>query len=141
MAIVQYVDTQGILEGLVQEVFDAPTSADALDAVVHLHAEYSPVAYPVAKVLMTGRHEDEALRAAWDDRMEARRNLYRFVVQWLERDGLLSPEWDVQAATEMVYSLTSWQMWELLVLDQGWSKERYQHYLSTVLHRTLTNKP
>lgn len=138
VAMVQHFDAGGILDRLVQQVFDAPTSLDALDALAHLHAEYSPVAYPVASVLMMGRHRDEALRAAWDDRMEARRDVYASVVQWLERDGLLSPEWAIEAATDMVWALTSWQLWEQLVVDQGWSKERYAHYLRTALRRVIT---
>jgi AcrR family transcriptional regulator len=138
LALVQRVDTGGMLEGLVQRVFDAPTSLDALDAIVHLHAEYSPVAYPVARVLMAGRHEDEALRVAWDDRMEARRNLYRDTVERLQREGLLSARWDVATATDLVFALTSWEVWELLA-GQRWSKDQYREHLSATLRRTLVD--
>lgn len=138
VAMVQHFDAGGILQGLVKRVLDAPTALDALDAVVHLHAEYSPVAYPVARVLMLGRHEDEALGAAWDDRMEARRQVYASVVGRLRRDGLLSRDWGEQVATDMMWALTSWQLWEQLVVDRGWSKARYRRYLRAVLRRALT---
>lgn len=141
VAMVQHFDAGGILQGLVRQVVEAPTSLDALDAIVHLHAEYSPVAYPVARVLMLGRHEDDALRAAWNDRMEARRDVYASVVGRLKRDGLLSRGWDARAATDMVWGLTSWQMWEQLVVDQGWSKRRYRRYLRTALRHVLTQGP
>jgi AcrR family transcriptional regulator len=138
LALVQYVDTDGILEGLVQRVFSAPNPLDALDAVAHLHAEYSPLVYPVARVFMTGRYEDEALKVGWEDRMEARRNVYRFVIEWTEREGLLGLEWEVESATEMVFAITSWQVWELLVIDQGWPKEQYERYIRLALRRILT---
>jgi AcrR family transcriptional regulator len=141
VAMVQHVDAEGVLEQLIQRVGDALTSPDALDAVAVLHAEYSPVAYPIARVLMAGRYRDDALGAAWDDRMAARRSLYASVVQRLERDGLLSSDWDVHAATDFVWALTSWQMWEQLVVEQGWSKERYRHVLEDVLRRTLIAVP
>jgi AcrR family transcriptional regulator len=141
VAMVQHFDDGGILQGLIQRVLDAPTSDEALDAVVHLHAEYSPVAYPVARVLMLGRHADEALSAAWNDRMEARRDLYASLVTRLQRDGLLSPGWDVRTAIDMAWALTSWQLWEQLVVDQGWSKEQYRRYLRMVLHHVLTQGP
>lgn len=139
VAMVQHFDARGILQGLIEGVLDAPTPLDALDAVVRLHAEYSPVAYPVARVLMLGRHEDESLRAAWDDRMEARLEVYASVVRRLEREGLLSPEWDVRTATDMMWALTSWQVWEQLVRDRRWSKGRYRRYLETVLRRALVH--
>ncbi len=138
VAMVQHFDAGGVLEALVQRVLDAPTALDALDAVVHLHAEYSPVAYPVARVLMLGRHGDEALRTAWDDRMEARRQVYASVVRRVQREGLLSAGWDVQAAIDMVWALTSWQVWEQLVVERGWPKGRYRRHLRAVLRRMLT---
>lgn len=141
VAMVQHYDARGILQDLIAWVLEAPTPLEALDAVVHLHAEYSPVAYPVARVLMLGRHGDEALRAAWDDRMEARREVYRSVVRGLQREGLLAPGWDVRTATDTMWALTSWQVWEQLVVDRGWSKGRYRRHLATVLRRALTRPP
>jgi AcrR family transcriptional regulator len=140
LALVQHVDATGLLEALMQRIFEAPTSPEALDAIVHLHAEYSPAVYPVARVFMLGRHEDEALRVAWDDRMEARRNVYRFVIEWLQRDGLLAPPWSIEVATDVVFVLTSWQGWELFVIDQRWSKEAYLEHLRVVLRRTLIDE-
>jgi AcrR family transcriptional regulator len=69
IAMVQHMDESGVLHGLVQRVFDARTALDALDAVVNVHADYHPMAYPVARVFMASRHEDEAIGAAWDERM------------------------------------------------------------------------
>lgn len=141
VAMVQHFDARGMLDRLAQRVFDARSAPDALDAVVHLHAEYSPVAYPVARVLMAGRGRDDALRAAWDDRMGARREVYAAVVQRLAGDGLLSPQWDVESATDLVWAMTSWQVWEQLVIERSWSKERYRDHLGTVLRRSLLAAP
>ena len=139
IAVVQHMDESGTPHGLVQGVFDARTALDALDAVVNVHAEYHPAAYPVARVLMAGRHEDEAMRAAWEERMASRRNLYHGVVERLHRDGLLMSRWDVETATDIVWGLTSWQLWEALVVDRGWSKGDYLRHLRTALRRTLVD--
>lgn len=138
IAMVQHIDESGTLQGLVQQVFDAPTALAALDAVVTLHAEYHPTVYNFANLMMIHRHEDEAIRAAWDERMESRRNLYHSVVQWLERDGLLDSEWTVEIATDLLWALTSWQLWEQLVVEGGWSKADYLSHLRTTLRNTLT---
>ena len=137
VALVQHFDAQGMLDGLVEKVMNAASPLLALDAVAHLHAEYSPVAYPIARVFITSRHEDEALEVAWKDRMEGRRHLYRHVVQWLQNEGLLAPEWRIEDATDMVSALASWQVWEQLVIEQHWSKERYRKHLSYTLRAAL----
>lgn len=120
---------------MVQQVFEAPTAVEALDAIVTLHAEYHPVIYPVAKVFLSSRHDDPPIRAAWEERMESRRKLYHEVVEWLDREGLLAPQWDIETA--LLWSLTSWQVWEQLVVDRGWSKEDYRGHLRSVLRQTL----
>jgi len=140
IAMVQHMDESGVLHGLVQRVFDASTALDALDAVVNVHAEYHPLAYPVARIFMASRHDDEAIGAAWDERMASRRNLYRGVVEWLSRDGFLSSHWGIETATDVLWGLTSWQLWEELVVERGWSKEDYLRHLRTVLRRTLVGR-
>lgn len=137
IAMVQHMDEQGELHDLIQRVFQAANPVDALDALVTVHAEYHPVAYPVARILMTGRHDDEALQAAWGDRMAGRHNLNRSVIEWLAREGRLAPDWNIDLATDLLWSFTSWQLWEQLVVDRGWSKEDYLTHLRTVLRQTL----
>ncbi len=137
LALVQHFDTHGPLLELIERVVEAPSALAALDAVVHLHAEYSPLAYPVARVFMTSRHQDPALQVAWDDRMEARRALYRHVVERLADEGLLVGPWTNDAAVEVIFALTSWQIWEQLVVEGGWSKHDYRSRLGIVLRRAL----
>jgi AcrR family transcriptional regulator len=137
IAMVEHMDARGSLSGYLDRVFGAPSALDALDEVVVLHAEYHPEIHHVARLFLAERHHDEAIRAAWDERMDSRRNLYRTVVEWLERDRLLAPAWDLETATDVVWSLTSWQVWEQLVVDRGWSKDDYRQHLRTMLRRTL----
>lgn len=137
LALVQHLDTHGPLPGLIAQVVQAPAALAALDAVVRLHTEYSPVAYPVARVFMTSRHLDPALEVAWEDRMQARRGLYREVVERVASEGLLADPWTSEAATEIVFAITSWQLWEQLVIEGGWSKDDYLSRLQVILRRVL----
>lgn len=141
MAMVQHMDTRGSLEHYLDRVFGAPTALDALDAVADLHAGYHPEIHHVARLFLAERHHDEAIRTAWDERMESRRNLYHSIIEWLERDHLLAPEWDVETATDVIWSLTSWQVWEQLVVDRGWTRDEYRRHMRIVLRRTLVAGP
>ncbi len=137
VAMVQWMDGRGPLPSLIEHVFGAPTAPEALDAIANLHAEYHPLIYPVARAFLSGRYEDDAMRLAWDERMESRRNLYHQIVEWLDRDGLLMAHWDIETGTDVLWSMTSFQVWEQLVLDRGWPKERYLDQLRTLLRRIL----
>lgn len=141
IAMTQHMDSGGGLPPLLDRVFNAPTAVEALDAAAALHAEYHPTIYQVARVFLVGRYEDEALRAAYDERMESRRNLYHTVVERLQEEALLAPDWDVESATDFLWALTSWQLWEQLVIDRGWSKDEYLDHLRTVMRQTLVSRP
>lgn len=137
IAAAEHIDQQGALGRLLDDVFEAPTGLDALDAIVVLHATYYPVIHQIAAMFMAGKYEDDALRAAWDDRMESRHRLYHEVVQRLHRENVLAPEWDVETATDILWSITSWELWELLARERGWSEADYVSRLKAVLRRLL----
>lgn len=140
IAMTQHMDSGGALPGLLNRVFNADTAIEALDAAASLHAEYHPTIYQIARVFLVGRYEDEALRAAWDERMESRRNLYHTVVEGLQEEGLLAPDWDVESAADFLWALTSWQLWEQFVKDRGWSNDDYLNHLRTVMRQTLVGE-
>lgn len=137
IGMVEHMDTAGALPPLIDGVFNAATPVEALEAVVHLHAEYHPTIHPVARVFMAGRYQDDALRATWDERMESRRRLYHAVVEQLSESGSLDDAWDIESATDLLWTLTSLEVWERLVIDRGWSKHQYSDHLRFVIQRTL----
>lgn len=100
---------------------------------------YYPVVYSAAKLFLAGKYEDEALKAAWEDRMEARHRICQLLVRRLKADGVLSPAWDVKTAIDVLWVLTSWQVWEELVIDRGWSNERYTRFLRQIVRQALVD--
>ena len=140
IAMAQHMDSGGALPGLLDRVVHARTAVEALDAVAALHAEYHPTIYQVVRVFLAGRYEDEALQAAWDERMESRRDLYHTIVERLQEEALLSPDWDVESATDFLWALTSWQLWEQLVVDRGWSNDEYLDHLRTIMRQTTVRE-
>lgn len=137
VALVQYVDETGPLAELAQPVWQAPTGAEALARFATLQAQYNPHIYPIAQALMSSRYADEACAAAWHDRMESRRDACRSLMRWLQRDEALAKPWDLEAATDALWALTSIQVWEQLVVDLKWPAERYVRYLGETLQRTF----
>tara|TARA_R110002124_G_scaffold62740_6_gene171369 strand:+ start:4081 stop:4674 length:594 start_codon:yes stop_codon:yes gene_type:complete len=96
-----------------------------LDAYIEAWANYIPVIHGVGSALMAMAANDEAARAAWDDRMAAMRHGCDAAVQAIVRDGALCPGLDPVRATDLVWTLLSVRNWEHLVIDCGWPQGDY----------------
>jgi hypothetical protein len=72
--------------------------------------------------------------------MASRRNLYHEIIESLDRERLLDPRWDVESATDVAWSVTSWEVWEQLTVGRGRSKEDYLRMVRTLLRRTLLTR-
>ena len=69
--------------------------------------------------------------------MNGRRLGYRTVVQRLADEGNLAPGWSVDEAGDFLWALLSIHTYEYLVIDRGWSLDRYVEQLTWVARRTL----
>ena len=116
---------------------NASTGIEALDAALAIHLAYEPRIYRFGRVLHAARREEPAAAAAWTNRMAARRANYRKVTEWLARDGVLVEGWSVTEAADLLWALTSFHMFENLVVERRWPKRRYQRQLRTVIGRVL----
>jgi hypothetical protein len=75
--------------------------------------------------MLAARETDEAVAAAWDDRMRVVQEACRDIVGRLQRDGMLAPGWSQVEASEMLWSMLSIGNWENLTLERGWSVGLY----------------
>lgn len=137
LALVDWVDQIEGLEELLAAARSAPSAIAALDAMVHLTAVYTPRIYKLAAVLEVARRTDRDFDAAWRDRMAHRRRNMGAVVKWLADAGDLADGMSVKAGTDVVWTMLSVHLFEDLVVDRGWSTERYEAFVGDVLHHRL----
>jgi AcrR family transcriptional regulator len=92
---------------------------------------------PLLRALRDARASDAELQRLWDE-MEAWRleGQGRFVGLLAEREAL-APNLPVGRAIDIAWTLCSLAVYDLLVLDRGWSDERYQTWLTDALIREL----
>ena len=120
------------------EKFNATTNGiELLDTCVDVWGSYIPEIYGLAKALLRTRDTDEAAAAAWNDRMNGLRSFCTEVIEALDRDGTLSPEWPPQQAIEMLWTIISINNWEQLTKECGWSKKEYIERMKKLLKRTF----
>jgi AcrR family transcriptional regulator len=137
VALVDHIDRVKGLGKHVAKASRAKTSLEMLDALVVLSADYIPKIHAIASAIDDRRRSDEAAAAAWDDRMGRRLGFDRRVAQWLHDDGLLHPDFTVDEAADLIWTVLSNRFWENLVIDRKWSRARYVRHVQKLLRRTL----
>ena len=92
---------------------------------------------PLLRALLGAVATDPELKALWDE-MEAWRleGQGRFVGMLAER-GRLRPGLSFEEARDVLWTLCSLAVHDLLVVARGWTAERYQEWLTAALTREL----
>jgi AcrR family transcriptional regulator len=116
---------------------NSPTSVERLSLVVQI-SHHVFAALPV---------EFELLRAAAGvapevvelaERIDQRRRQRQFyAIQDLVERGQLHPDLTPEMALDILWSLTSYDLFRQLVLVARWSEQQYTHWLTTVLSQQL----
>jgi AcrR family transcriptional regulator len=137
IATVTYVDKLTGLNERFKAFKHASNSVELLEVCVEVWGSSIPEIYGIAKALLSTRDTDEASNEAWNDRMACLRNACREIIEALEREGRLSPQWSRDDAIEMMIAMLSIHNWEHFTIECGWSNERYIDGMKTALKQTF----
>lgn len=138
LALVAHVDAARDVNELVERLWAEPDALAALDAVADLAARTNPEVHRIGIALDAARRWDDAFEPAWQDRMSLRLRRYRRLAKWLQQDGSLGPGWTIADATSLMWSLTSIETYDQLVVERGMPLSRYNRLLRTTLRTALT---
>jgi AcrR family transcriptional regulator len=136
LALVRHMDETLELGQRLAQVYEAGDGRQLLERAMRLNTRFWRQVAPVAAVLV-GSHEDDALRAAWRDRMAFRRGTFRRMVERLDELGELASAWDVGSAADLLYSVTHFDSWREFTGELGGSDDRYVEVMSKLLSRAL----
>ena len=139
LALVAHVDAHRHVNQLVDRLWTLADSLRALEAVADLAAATNPEVHRIALALDAARRWDAAFEPAWQDRTNHRLERYRRLAEWLKRDGFLGKGWRIGDATDFIWSLTSVETYDQLVVQRRLSIDRYATLLRTSLRTTLTS--
>lgn len=108
-----------------------------IDAIIRRYTRTVPETYAIATANYAARRSEPAAEEAWQNRTRVRLLAYTRAMAHLAAAGGLAKGWTEQEAADFLFSLLSVRGYETLVLECGWSRERYEERLHTVVHRTL----
>ncbi len=140
VALVEWVDQREGLSQLLKPVLSAPSGVTALEKAIEMVAAYEPRIHRLAMVLATARRTDAAADAAWQDRMNARRVGIRQVVEWVRRDGMLAPGWNIGDAVDLIWAVTAPEVYDALVVERNWPSRRWVRHTQRLIFSSLVHQ-
>lgn len=112
-----------------------------LDAYIEAWGGYIPEIYGIAKALLAVQDTDADADAAWKNRMQAVRHGCAAAINALAEDKVLSPDLDIEDATDILAMLLSVRNWEMLTKECGWTQDKYLTSMKRQARLTLTVSP
>ena len=140
IAAVRHLDNVYGLDERVRQFREAKTGVEIMEAFVGFWGNYIPKIYGVAKALMLSRETDEGAAAAWNDRMNSIRSGCRRTVETIEHEGLLSANWTVDEAVDLMWTMLSIENWERLTAECGWTSSQYVERMQLALNNVLIDE-
>lgn len=141
VALVQHIDETFGKDDVVERVMSAGSGTAALGRMIDALAVYSGKVDGVARVLEAAQYEDEAVSAAWRNRMQVRRAHTQVLVQRIADEGGLAAGWSVDAAVDVCYVVLMQGPWRELVREMGWTPDEYAERMKLLLGRSVLASP
>ncbi|NUR94587.1 MAG: TetR/AcrR family transcriptional regulator, partial [Kribbellaceae bacterium] len=88
-------------------------------------------------LIRDGRHGDETLGEIWQTLLDERLTGMTMFGRHLHETGDLRPGITLDEVVDVLWTYISVELYELLVLLRGWSLERYEDHLATVIIAAL----
>lgn len=92
---------------------------------------------PLLRAVREASGLDPEVARVWAELEAQRHSGQRRFLELLASRGSLRQGMSVEAATDLLWTLTSLAVHDLLVVDRGWSPERYEAWLADALSRDL----
>ena len=132
VALLRYVDGQRGLVEAQAKVHRAKDAVAAVVAMIDLRANLDPELTPLPMRSSCCDAKNPAAERAWQHRMNERRAGAQVLVDRLASENRLKSGLHPVAA-DLLWTLTSLETWDSLVVQQGWSAEEYRSRLGTLI--------
>ncbi len=137
LALVNHMDETLDLGASLAHVQAAPTGAELLERAMQLNTDFWTAVCPVAQVLEAAQHDDEALGAAWRDRMGLRQAAFSMMIQRIADLQELAAEWSIEEASALLYAVAHFDTWRELTHQLRWTDDHYVEAMTLLLRRAL----
>ena len=117
----------------VRALVSDPDAKNKLTGFATLLRELMARTAPVHRILVDAARSDKAAASLLDEIARQRQDGQHRITRSLARSGALRPELRERDAADIIHALASPEVYGLLVSDRGWSGERYERWLTSIL--------
>ena len=117
----------------VRSVVDDPDSKNQLAGFVGITAQVNSRTASIYRILVSAAASDPDAAALLDELSRQRQQGQGLIARSLARAGALRPKMREREAADIIHALMSPEVYGLLVVDRGWSAERYEQWLTATL--------
>jgi AcrR family transcriptional regulator len=137
VALVDFIDVSLGAVQLRAHIHGGATGVESLQRWIQTMSWYTAKIDRVTQVLESSQYQDEALAAAWRNRMSRRQQHIRSIVERIAAEGRLAEGWSVDAAVDLIYVVTMPGAWRELTRELGWTAEQYTQQLTRLVQSAL----
>lgn len=137
VSLVEHVDATLGWSDLRSHILGAPSGVESLRRWVETMSWYSDRIDRLSQVVEANQYRDEAMAAAWTNRMDGRRLLLLAIMERIAGEGRLASDWSAADAADVVYVCTMPGPWREWTQHLGWSTERYHSRIWDLLGESL----
>jgi AcrR family transcriptional regulator len=137
VALVDFIDVSLGAVQLRAHIHDGATGVESLQRWIQTMSWYTAKIDRVTQVLESSQYQDEALAAAWRNRMGRRQMHIRSIIERIAAEGRLAKGWSVDTAVELLYVVTMPGPWRELTRELGWTAEQYTQHLTRLVQSAL----
>jgi AcrR family transcriptional regulator len=106
---------------------------EQLAGFVDVAAQVNARVAPLYRILVSAAGADPDAAALLDQLTRQRQEGQRRIARSLARGGALRPGLRERDAADIIHALLSPELYRLLVVDRGWTAQRYQRWLAGIL--------
>jgi AcrR family transcriptional regulator len=140
VALVDFIDVSLGAVQLRAHIHGGATGVESLQRWIETMSWYTAKIDRVTQVLESSQYQDEALAAAWRNRMGRRQQHIRSIVERIAAESQLAKGWSVNAAVDLIYVITMPGAWRELTRELGWTAEQYSQHLTRLIQAALLKR-
>ena len=125
----------------VREAFSAPTSPELIRRFVAGARRIQARTAPLDMVIRAAAGTDAELTELWETNQQQRHTVADTFLRAVKTHGPLPPGLTHRQATDIAYSLLSPDLYQLLVVERGWTSAAWERWITAALTHQLTSQP
>ena len=138
-ALAEHIERESYGRDMVEGAHDTPNPAETIRNGISDQLAFFSANADLLRTFKAQAAHDQDFRDVWEDRRRERLGVIRILLSELRGDSRLQAGWNIDDASDWLWSLTNFERYDELVVERGWPierlVERLREAVDTVIYR------